>query len=68
MKLPKIVGLTPEQKKELQKIFKCSHAVVSYALNGTRANETSIKIRTLAKKKFGAIEFTPTMEKVKVLK
>ncbi len=67
-KLPKIVGLTPADRKEIQKVFKCSNAVVSYALSGARDNDKSLRIRKYAMDKYGAIEFVAKPKEIKILK
>lgn len=50
------IKVSPEATKYLMKVFDCTAAVVSLALDGTRDNETSRKIRHVAITQLGGVK------------
>ena len=50
------IKVSPEATRHLMRVFNCTAAVVSLALDGTRDNDTSRKIRHVAMTQLGGIK------------
>ena len=55
-KLPKIYGVSPEDKRKLEIIFNLSQASVSNYLNGKRNNKDAKQVRHVALTQMGGFE------------
>lgn len=50
------IKVSPEATRHLMRVFNCTPAVVSLALDGTRDNDTSRKIRHVAMTQLGGVK------------